>query len=81
LKVVIFVFAVLFAAVLAGRAQEGSARVNCEGFEGIKPPPMLLSVWAQPPKQGDYSIVALKCGEKVEVLGMIIYLTKDNEGV
>jgi len=30
---------------------------------------MLLSMWAQPPKAGEFAITNLKCGEKVEVLG------------
>ncbi len=50
-------------------AREATARINCEGFEGIKPPQMLLSIWSQPPKAGDFAIVSVKCGEKVEVLG------------
>jgi len=50
-------------------ARQASARVNCEGFEGIKPSQMLLSIWGQPPKGGEFTIIDLKCGEKIEVFG------------
>lgn len=68
-KILGLVFVTLFVAVSSSRAQKASAHVNCDGFEGIKPPQMLLSIWAQPPKAGEYAILSLKCGEKVDVLG------------
>ncbi len=68
-RVLTLLLAGIFLASQRSGAQEATARINCEGFEGIRPPQMLLSIWSQPPKAGDRAIVSLKCGEKVQVLG------------